>query len=234
MTRLTRVTGMSCLSQRKSKMNGPGSACCILFCPVAYTGQVSTFDVIDSNRLWQQCYIALVILIGSLVSLPAISGELVPFPEKPATPLLKLPDLSGQQHNIRDYAGKVVLVNFWASWCQPCLMEMPSMQRLHKAMHGRPFSILAVDVEESKSKVWRFKKLLNISFTTLLDSKGKAMKDWDIEILPTSYLIDSEGRMRYGVRGTLEWDTEEVIQLIETLMPKQEAPVQAALDQPRP
>jgi peroxiredoxin len=108
------------------------------------------------------------------------------------------------------------------------------MERLHKAMHGRPFSILAVDVEESKSKVWRFKELLNISFTTLLDSKGKVMKDWDIEILPTSYLIDSEGRIRYGVRGTLEWDSDELKQLIETLMPKQEVPVQATLDYSRP
>jgi thiol-disulfide isomerase/thioredoxin len=222
---------MSC---GKPNLQESGSAHCIFFCPVAYTGRVSIFDMTGNNRLWRQSYTALVILIGSLLCPPAISGELVPFPENPETPLLKLPDLSGQQHNISDYAGKVVLVNFWASWCQPCLYEMPSMQRLHEAMHGRPFSILAVDVEESKSKVWRFKKLLNISFTTLLDSKGKAMKDWDARILPTSYLIDSEGRMRYGVRGTLEWDSDEVKALIETLMPKQEAAVQATLYQPRP
>ena len=108
------------------------------------------------------------------------------------------------------------------------------MQRLHKAMHGRPFSILAVDVEESKSKVWRFKKLLNITFTTLLDSKGTVRKDWGIQIYPTSYLVDSEGRIRYGVQGALEWDSEEVKQLIETLIPEQEVPVQAILDYSRP
>lgn len=174
------------------------------------------------------------ILTGLLLSQPAVCGELVPVPQTPETPPLELLDLSGQPHNISDYQGKVVLVNFWASWCQPCLMEMPSMQRLHDEMRGRPFSILAVDIEESKSKVWRFKKLLNISFTTLLDSKGSVARDWGIQIYPTSFLIDSEGRIRYGVQGALEWDSEEVKQLIEKLMPKQEAPVQAALDQPRP
>jgi hypothetical protein len=64
--------------------------------------------------------------------------------------------------------------------------------------------------------------------------KSEAAKDWGIQNYPTSYLVDSEGRIRYGVQGALEWDNEEVIRLIETLMPKQEAPVQAALDQPRP
>jgi thiol-disulfide isomerase/thioredoxin len=201
---------------------------------VAYTGTVSVLEMFVNNMAWPRLNITVATLTGFLLSQSVLCGELVPFSHNPEAPPLELPDLSGQQHNISDYRGKAVLVNFWASWCQPCLQEMPSMQRLHKAMHGRPFSILAVDVEESKSKVWRFKELLKLSFTTLLDSKGKAMKDWDIEILPTSFLIDSEGRIRYGVRGTLEWDSEEAKQLIETLMPKQEAPVQAARDQPRP
>ncbi len=185
---------------------------------------------------WLRARPVLIFMAGALVSHTLVCGELVPVPPSLGTelPPLELLDLSGQPHNISDYKGKVVLVNFWASWCQPCLVEMPGMERLHKAMRGKPFSILAVDVEESKSKVWRFKELLNITFTTLLDSKGKAMKDWDIEILPTSFLIDSEGRIRYGVRGTLEWDSDEIKALIETLMPKQETPVQATLDQPSP
>jgi len=202
--------------------------------PAAYTEPVSIIKLIDNNGAWRRLYVVVAALTGLLLSQSVFCGELIPFPQNPETPPLELPDLSGQQHNINDYKGKVILVNFWASWCQPCLREMPSMQRLHQAMHGRPFSILAVDVEESKSKVWRFKKLLNITFTTLLDSKGTVIKDWGIQIYPTSYLIDSEGHIRYGVQGALEWDNEEVKQLIETLMPKQEAPVQAALDQPRP
>ena len=223
---------MSCMSRFIGRAGIPTAV--FLINPVAYTEPVNTSEITEHNGAWQRLYIVMTVLTGLLLSQPVVCGELVPFPQTPETPPLELPDLSGQPHNIGDYEGKVLLVNFWASWCQPCLQEMPSMQRLHVKMLGRPFSILAVDVEESKSKVWRFKKLLNISFTTLLDSKGTVMKDWDIQILPTSYLVDSEGRIRYGVQGALEWDSEEVIRLIETLMPKQGAPVQAALDQPRP
>ena len=78
------------------------------------------------------------VLTGLLLSQPVVCGELVPFPQNSETPPLELPDLSGQPHNISHYEGKVVLVNFWASWCQPCLKEIPGMQRLYKAMHGRP------------------------------------------------------------------------------------------------
>ena len=223
---------MSCMSGFIDWIGIPTAI--FLINPAAYTELVNIFETTDHNVAWPWLYIVMAALTGSLLSQPVVCGELVPFPQTPETPPLELPDLSGQPHNISDYEGKVVLVNFWASWCQPCLKEMPGMQHLYKAMHGRPFSILAVDVEESKSKVWRFKKLLNITFTTLLDSKGTAMKDWGIQIFPTSYLVDSEGRIHYGVQGALEWDSEEVIRLIETLMPKQEAPVQAALDQPRP
>jgi len=93
------------------------------------------------------------------------------------------------------------------------------MQRLYKMMGDRPFSILAVDVEENKSTVWRFRELLNLSFTTLLDSKGEVATAWDVELYPTSYLIDGDGRMRYGVQGALEWDSEDAVRVIESLMP---------------
>jgi thiol-disulfide isomerase/thioredoxin len=113
----------------------------------------------------------------------------------------------------------VVLVNFWASWCAPCIVEMPSMQRLKTAMVGRPFDILAVNVKESKSRAWQFKKLLNVSFTTLLDSDGTASQAWDVSFYPTSYLIDGEGQIRYSAYGAIKWDADETRQLIENLMP---------------
>jgi thiol-disulfide isomerase/thioredoxin len=189
--------------------------------PAAYTEPVYFTRRTANYQTWlQYLYLAMAVLTALQLSQAASCGELVPFAQKPESPPLKLPDLSGQQHNISDYRGKVVLVNFWASWCQPCLQEMPSMQRLHEKMRDRPFSILAVDVEESKSKVWRFKKLLNISFTVLMDSKAEVARQWDTKIFPTSYLVDGEGRIRYGVRGALEWDSDEVNQLIETLLPK--------------
>ena len=104
------------------------------------------------------------------------------------------------------------------------------MQRLHEKMADRPFSILAVDVEESKSTVWRFSDLLKIKFTTLLDLEGEASTTWGVEILPTSFLLDAEGRIRYGVQGALEWDSKEALQVIETLMPDHASAKQVSTD----
>ncbi len=159
-------------------------------------------------------------------------GELLRHEQDPAPPALSLPDLSGQQHQLEDYRGQVVLVNFWASWCPPCLAEMPSMQRLFETMAGRPFQILAVNTEEGKSTVWKFRKLLNISFPTLLDASGEVTRAWEIELFPTSYLIDAGGRIRYLSYGALEWDDTAVVTVIETLMPDQGSGTTAAYVSP--
>jgi thiol-disulfide isomerase/thioredoxin len=165
-----------------------------------------------------------------LVVFPALApgGELLHDRENRPTPALELPDLAGKQHRLGDYQGRVVLVNFWASWCPPCLAEMPSMQRLANALKGRPFTILAVNLEESKSTVWKFRKLLNIDFATLLDSTGDVTRAWGVEVFPTSYVIDSEGRARYFAEGPLEWDAAAVINAIEPLLPDHGAGTTAA------
>jgi len=149
----------------------------------------------------------------------AAGGELLRYEQEPTPPDLSLPDLSGEQHDLRHYHGQVVLVNFWASWCPPCLAEMPSMRRLSALMAGRPFRILAVNAEEPRSRVWKFRKLLDIGFPTLLDSSGDVTRDWQVTVFPTSYLIDASGRIRYISYGALEWDDAGVVGVVETLMP---------------
>jgi peroxiredoxin len=141
------------------------------------------------------------------------------FPDPQPAPPLALADLAGKRHSLADLKGKVVLVNFWASWCQPCVAEMPGMQRLLSSMAKRPFTILAVNSKEPKATVWRFKKLLNIGFTTLLDRDGQVSQAWDVEVYPTSFLIDAEGRVRYAAYGAVEWDSAEAREKIEQLMP---------------
>ena len=163
--------------------------------------------------------LSLCVLVAGVAFIPSAAAELVPHEGMAESPSLDLLDLGGKRHSLDSYRGQVVLVNFWASWCAPCLVEMPSMQRLKTAMAGRPFDILAVNVKESKSKAWRFKKLLNVSFTTLLDSDGAASEAWDVSFYPTSYLIDGEGQIRYSAYGAIKWDDDETLQLIEGLMP---------------
>lgn len=178
---------------------------------------------------------SLALVIGTLClsALPcfATSGELLRYDREPSPPTLSLADLSGQPQDLSHYQGQVVLINFWATWCSPCLAEMPSMQRLVERMTARPFQILAVNSEETKSRVWKFSKLLNISFPTLLDTNGDVTRRWEVEIFPTSYLIDTRGQIRYITYGALEWDQADVINTIETLMPDHPSGVSAAVRQ---
>jgi thiol-disulfide isomerase/thioredoxin len=133
------------------------------------------------------------------------------------TPALSLEDLGHKVHTLEDYRGRVVLVNFWASWCAPCVIEMPGMQRLQEAMAGKPFTLLAVNVEESPGTVWKFAAKVRIQFPLLLDRDGQTASDWGIDIYPTSFLIDPQGRVQYVAYGPREWDAPEMIQAIEGL-----------------
>ena len=151
-------------------------------------------------------------------AVPVMAGELEEYPEVGPTPPLVLKDLGGNPHTLDDYLGQVVLLNFWATWCPPCLIEMPSMQRLKQALPDTPFSILAVNSKESKEKAWRFQRMLDVDFTVLLDTTGQAAEDWDIAVYPTSYLIDPSGHIRYVAYGALEWDSDAVQQVINDLL----------------
>jgi len=175
---------------------------------------------------------AAIMISAVLLTVTGVSaaGELLPYEERAESPALDLPDLGGRQHDLKAYRRQVVLVNFWASWCPPCLMEMPSMQRLATALRDRPFRLLAVNVKESRSKAWKFIKLLNVTFTTVLDSTGEAAQAWDVQIYPTSYLIDADGRVRYVAYGPVDWDSQDIIQRIEALVPRRKAVQQATSD----
>ena len=116
------------------------------------------------------------LLLAGMLSLaaPLTAGELEEYPEVGPTQRLVLKDLGGNHHTLGDYGGQVVLVNFWASWCTPCLIEMPSMKRLKQFMNNQPFTILAVNNKEAKSSAWRYRNLLKVDFTMLLDQDGQA------------------------------------------------------------
>ena len=144
-----------------------------------------------------------------------VAGQLEPYRGGGAAPTLSLEDLGHKVHRLQDYRGRVVLVNFWASWCGPCVIEMPGMQRLHEEMKGKPFTLLAVNVEESTGTVWKFAAKVGIQFPLLLDNDGRTANDWEIDIYPTSFLIDPQGRIRYVAYGPRDWDAPEMIQTIE-------------------
>lgn len=162
----------------------------------------------------------IILFVVLFLSNPAISGgilEAVHGEENIAA--FELEGIDKQIYRLSDYQGKVVLVNFWASWCSPCLREIPSMLSLEKSLQNQPFEIVAINVAEQKKKVKYQAKFVNMTFTVLLDPKSKTFKQWQAKILPTSFILDKKGHIRYIAQGPLEWDSDiEVSAAIEKLL----------------
>lgn len=121
------------------------------------------------------------------------------------TPALELQDLQGRTHRLEDYRGRVVLVNFWATWCEPCRDEMPSMDRLRASLAGQPFEILAVNLAEPLSRMERFLEKMPLGFPVLRDRDEATAKAWRARVLPASYLVGKDGKIRWVVVGELDW-----------------------------
>ena len=137
------------------------------------------------------------------------AAELKPWTGGAAAPLA-LQDLAGREHELAAYRGKVVLVNFWATWCEPCRAEMPSMDKLRGALAGKPFEVLAVNVAEPLSRIEKFVDALPLGFPLLRDRDGAVAKAWQARILPASFLVGRDGKIRYFAYGELDWSSDPV------------------------
>ena len=160
-------------------------------------------------------------LPATAADLPPLSHSLTPQAPTPA-PALKLPDLEGKAHDLAGLKGKVVLVNFWATWCPPCRREMPSMERLQQALAGEPFVVLAVDVGEDADTIESFTSQLDAvpTFPILLDTTSRAMQAWQVAGLPTTYLVDKQGRVVASPIGGREFDHPDMVEAIRKLLRK--------------
>lgn len=134
------------------------------------------------------------------------------------TPPLTLRDIDGKVHDLAAYKGQVVLVNFWATWCAPCRDEMPAIQRLKKKLAGKPFVVLAVNVDEPESRIRNFLEKMPLDFPILIDGGKVATKSWKVSVLPASFIIGRDGRARYSLTGELAWDHDSVVSLLAELL----------------
>jgi thiol-disulfide isomerase/thioredoxin len=144
--------------------------------------------------------------------------RLAPYHGDPVPQPLNLKTLQGKRFIQTNYHGKVTLVNFWASWCGPCVKEIPSLNNLRKKMHGKPFQLISVNYAEDKQHVSDFMKKVEVNYPVLLDTDGLVAKQWGVSVFPATFVIGPDGKIKYGVSGGLYWDSPEVIQKLDHLI----------------
>lgn len=147
----------------------------------------------------------------------AAETQLRPWSDRPA-PALAGSDLAGKPVDLKELRGRVVLVNFWATWCDPCREEMPSIERLRAQMKGQPFEVVTVNYGEAPARITEFMKRQRITLPVWLDPDKKSAADWKAGGLPMTFLVDAEGRVRYSAFGECDWSTGEPLRVVEALV----------------
>jgi len=132
-------------------------------------------------------------------------------------PAYALRDARGGEHADTDNLGRVTLVNFWASWCPPCVHEIPSMNRLAGAYDAADFAIVSVNFKEDPTHILDFMTRVDVDFPVLMDRDGAVSAEWGVFAFPSSFILDHEGRIRYSINTAIEWDTDEIKAVIDRL-----------------
>jgi thiol-disulfide isomerase/thioredoxin len=139
--------------------------------------------------------------------------------EQSPAPDITVHSLENRPRTLSELRGKVVLLNFWATWCPPCRQEIPSMMRLNSAMSGKPFEMIAVSVDEGgKAAVEAFFQSSGLRLPAYIDPDGRASKAYGTTGVPESFIIDKNGVVVKKVIGAMSWDRPDVVSYLESLM----------------
>jgi peroxiredoxin len=153
---------------------------------------------------------------------PAVNYKLVPnldeVKDHPPAPDFTLVNLENKKVSLKDFRGKLVFLNFWASWCTPCREEMPAMERLYQQYKDKGFVILAISVKDGRSDSLAFVKELKITYPTALDPEGEVGQLYSVWGLPVTYLIDPKGIILARLWGPADWYSANARGLISSLL----------------
>jgi len=156
-------------------------------------------------------------LLGT-VGLAASQAQRRAWPPGEATPPLVLPQLDGSPWDLADARGRVVLLNFWATWCEPCRTEMPSLERLAARHAADGLRVVAVNYRESAATIRAYVERSGLSLTVLRDADGRAARAWGARMFPTTLLVGRDGRARASVRGEADWDGAPALDWVRELL----------------
>lgn len=138
--------------------------------------------------------------------------------EQKITPVsINLKNVNGNSTIKDNYKGQITIVNFWATWCPPCVEEIPSLNRLKSAMKDLDFELISINYAEDKKSVADFLKRVNVEYPVLLDNNGEFAAKWNVVAYPSTFIIDTKGKIRYGVNSAIEWDSPEIIKTLKSL-----------------
>lgn len=139
------------------------------------------------------------------------------YKEPPPAPDFRLVDQTGRSHTLGDYLGKVLVVNFWATWCGPCVREMPSLQLAANQLKSDNVRVIGVAVGETRDDINRYLQKQRIDFPLLADAESSATGKWHVPGLPTTYVVNPKGLVVMRIIGPVEWDSEEWLHRLRTI-----------------
>ena len=146
-----------------------------------------------------------------------VDSALKPYRGKIQPQAFALRDADGKLLEVNDFQGRVTLVNFWATWCPPCVEESPSLNRLKRAMQGSAFQLISINYAESPQHIREFMGKVAVDFPVLVDPDGKLAAQWKVVAFPSTFVIGPDGKIHYGANAAIKWDEPEVVQQLNQL-----------------
>ena len=148
---------------------------------------------------------------GIDIYLKEYKGNISPVP-------INLTNAYGKYVKKDNFEKQVTLINFWATWCPPCVQEIPSLNRLKNKMKGFPFELISINYAEDKRTITEFMKKVKVDFPVLLDKNGDFARKWNVITYPSTFVIGKDGKIKYGVNAAIEWDNPEFIDKLKSLL----------------
>jgi thiol-disulfide isomerase/thioredoxin len=154
-----------------------------------------------------------------------LEGLRVALPQEPVrAPDFRLEAVNGPPVHLTGLGGRLMFLNFWATWCKPCRREMPAMERLHRAYRDRGLAVVAVNFRESREEVKAFLEEMGLSFAAPLDLDGRVTRAYGVRALPATYLVDRDGKILWKAQGPREWDAPHGRAYFERVLAARYAP----------
>lgn len=146
-----------------------------------------------------------------------MAPDLTPIPEAPPAPAFDLLGPDGKRYSLEGFRGRPVIVNFWATWCPPCRAEMPSMQRAWQQIEDEGIGMLAINVGDEPEDIQQFLTEVPVTFPLPMDSDSRVAMQWPMRGLPTTFVVDAEGRLVYRAAGERDWDDQVLLDQVRAL-----------------